>query len=69
MATASLSSSVPVIVTVLDVNDNSPEFEPSPIVRWLLENRAPGSFVVPPITATDADEGDNAKVSAIVGES
>lgn len=47
---------------VLDVNDNAPKFESDTIVRRIYENKPERTPVDPVIRATDADEGDNAKV-------
>ena len=49
-------------VTVLDVNDNAPRFESDVIRRRIYENKPIHSPVYPPIRATDADLGANAKV-------
>lgn len=51
-------------VTILDVNDNAPQFENTTIVRRIYENKPERSAVEPAIRATDADLGDNAKVKA-----
>lgn len=57
---------VRVEVTVLDVNDNAPQFENETIYRRILENKPVRSPVLPAIVATDADLGDNAKVATAV---
>ncbi|KAI1233994.1 hypothetical protein IHE44_0003702 [Lamprotornis superbus] len=58
------SGDVPVIVTVLDTNDNAPEFEHSVYRASILENSPSGTLVVQ-VHATDLDEGPNGEVSPI----
>lgn len=48
------------IITILDVNDNSPEFV-TPSQIWVKENSSVGSIVYT-VRAVDIDEGVNAKV-------
>lgn len=48
------------IITILDVNDNSPEFV-TPSQIWVKENSSVGSIVYI-VSAVDIDEGVNAKV-------
>lgn len=55
------SGDVPVIVTVLDTNDNAPEFEQSVYRASVLENSPSGTLVVR-VHATDLDEGPNGEV-------
>ncbi|XP_033922829.1 protocadherin alpha-C1 [Melopsittacus undulatus] len=55
------SGDVPVIVTVLDTNDNAPEFEHSVYRASILENSPSGTLVVQ-VHATDLDEGSNGEV-------
>uniref|UniRef100_A0A8C0I972 Protocadherin alpha subfamily C, 2 n=1 Tax=Bubo bubo TaxID=30461 RepID=A0A8C0I972_BUBBB len=55
------SSDVPVIVTVLDTNDNAPEFEHSVYRASILENSPSGTLVVQ-VRATDLDEGPNGEI-------
>uniref|UniRef100_A0A8D2MD27 Cadherin domain-containing protein n=1 Tax=Zonotrichia albicollis TaxID=44394 RepID=A0A8D2MD27_ZONAL len=55
------SGDVPVIVTVLDSNDNAPEFEHSVYRASILENSPSGTLVVQ-VHATDLDEGPNGEV-------
>lgn len=55
------SGDVPVIVTVLDTNDNAPEFEHSVYRASILENSPSGTLVVQ-VHATDLDEGPNGEV-------
>ncbi|KFQ63069.1 Protocadherin alpha-C1, partial [Pelecanus crispus] len=52
---------VPIIVTVLDTNDNAPEFEHSVYRGSILENSPSGTLVVQ-VHATDLDEGANGEV-------
>ena len=52
----SLSTSIPINVQVLDVNDNNPVFNQSEYVTTVTENTGSGTFVI--ITpATDKDVG------------
>ncbi|TKS72363.1 Protocadherin gamma-C5 [Collichthys lucidus] len=56
------SGSTLLLITILDVNDNSPVFdEPSKKVK-LLENVAPGTLVTK-LNATDVDSGNNGDIS------
>ncbi|XP_032844379.2 protocadherin alpha-C1 isoform X5 [Tyto alba] len=55
------SGDVPVIVTVLDTNDNAPEFEHSVYRASILENSPSGTLVVQ-VHATDLDEGPNGEI-------
>ncbi|XP_047911077.2 protocadherin alpha-C1-like isoform X6 [Anser cygnoides] len=55
------SGDVQVIVTVLDTNDNAPEFEQSVYRASVLENSPNGTLVVE-VHATDSDEGPNGEV-------
>lgn len=65
----SLSSVVPVIVKIEDVNDSPPAFENDKIILYIAENSPVGS-TVGEIYAHDPDEGPNAVVqySVIGGE-
>ncbi|XP_063239987.1 LOW QUALITY PROTEIN: fat-like cadherin-related tumor suppressor homolog [Bacillus rossius redtenbacheri] len=56
------SSSKYVAVTVLDVNDNPPRFEKSVASFRVTENAVNGTAIFR-LNATDADSGDNARVS------
>ncbi|XP_056103180.1 protein dachsous-like [Rhinichthys klamathensis goyatoka] len=60
-----LSSTAQVIITVLDVNDNNPQFLPLPEIIEIQEGAytpsSPGE--VCEISATDADIGDNGRVN------
>ncbi|XP_066601005.1 protocadherin-like wing polarity protein stan [Prorops nasuta] len=63
----SLSSAVPVIIKIEDVNDSPPAFESDKIVLYIAENSPIGS-TVGEIYAHDPDEGPNAVVQySIIG--
>ncbi|XP_043461123.1 protocadherin-like wing polarity protein stan isoform X2 [Leptopilina heterotoma] len=63
----SLSSSVPVIIKVEDINDSPPAFESDKILLYISENSPIGS-IVGEIYAHDPDEGPNAVVQySIIG--
>ncbi|TRY86763.1 hypothetical protein DNTS_008300 [Danionella cerebrum] len=53
-----LNSSVPLTITILDVNDNPPIFSPSSFTVRLPEN-SPSGVVVTQLSATDLDAGSN----------
>ncbi|XP_068963520.1 protocadherin alpha-11-like [Petaurus breviceps papuanus] len=53
-----LTGTVQLKISVLDVNDNDPEFDQSEYKVNLLENAANGTFIVK-VNATDRDEGIN----------
>ncbi|XP_054024603.1 protocadherin alpha-C1 isoform X4 [Dryobates pubescens] len=55
------SGEVSVVVTVLDTNDNAPEFEHSVYRASVLENSPSGTLVVQ-VHATDLDEGPNGEI-------
>ena len=55
------SSSVKLSITVLDVNDNAPQFNSSSLQGGIKENLPGGSFVMR-VIATDADIGTNAQL-------
>ncbi|XP_023681833.1 protocadherin-16-like isoform X1 [Paramormyrops kingsleyae] len=59
--TPSLRGTATVEVSVLDINDNSPEFEQSSYTVDVPEDTPVGSFLVK-VTAIDKDQGDNSKV-------
>ena len=64
-----LSSTARVQISVLDANDNSPVFDPHPVVLSILENQ-PAGQIITTVTATDADSGSNSAVQyEIVGDS
>ena len=56
------SSETKVIITVSDVNDNSPTFAKPEYTKTISENVVPGSTLIQ-VTATDKDEGTNSKLS------
>ncbi|GMT23971.1 hypothetical protein PFISCL1PPCAC_15268, partial [Pristionchus fissidentatus] len=58
---SSLTSKSMITINLIDVNDNAPRFEQSSYELTLEENSPPGS-IVGTISATDDDEGDNAKI-------
>ncbi|KAM4706620.1 protocadherin Fat 4-like [Discoglossus pictus] len=61
LGTPPLSSTAKVIVTLLDVNDNSPVFYPVQYFAKIQENEPPASFVAS-VTAADPDLGVNGTV-------
>ncbi|XP_026185856.1 protocadherin beta-16-like [Mastacembelus armatus] len=62
-----LSSSKSINVKVSDVNDNAPKFDESQYSRTVPENNSPG-FSVFTLSASDADWGQNARVSYFLEE-
>lgn len=60
-----LSSSALFHITVLDVNDNNPEFQMQPYNFSVLEgdHKLAAPAVVGHVTATDLDEGENARIT------
>ncbi|XP_017787025.1 PREDICTED: protocadherin-like wing polarity protein stan isoform X1 [Nicrophorus vespilloides] len=61
------SSTVPVVITILDVNDSPPTFDTDKIVLYIPEN-SPIRSTVGEIQAKDPDEGQNAKIEyTIIG--
>ncbi|XP_066533752.1 protocadherin-16 [Hoplias malabaricus] len=62
LGTPSLSSTVTLDISVLDLNDNSPVFTSSSYTVDVAEDSPEGSFVLE-VTATDQDEGSNGQVS------
>lgn len=56
------SSAVPIVIHVIDENDNRPEFTNSTFTFHILENEPPDSFVGK-LTATDSDIGRNAELT------
>lgn len=56
-----LKTSVDILVTILDVNDNPPVFEKDEFDIFVEEN-SPIGLVVAHISATDPDEGSNAQI-------
>nr|XP_002734103.1 PREDICTED: cadherin-23-like [Saccoglossus kowalevskii] len=57
----SLNSTATVIINILDVNDNNPQFEYSLYMYSFEENITTG-YLIDTLVATDLDEGDNAKI-------
>ncbi|XP_068816244.1 protocadherin alpha-2-like, partial [Struthio camelus] len=57
----SLSGTMELVISVLDVNDNAPEFNQSVYKVQLSESAAEGTLVVR-VSATDRDEGPNEEV-------
>ncbi|XP_077433290.1 protocadherin alpha-7-like isoform X21 [Vanacampus margaritifer] len=57
-----LSSQKTIIVTVSDVNDNSPKFSSNLYTFYINENNIAGAFLFA-VSAHDSDEGDNAAIS------
>ncbi|NWH54715.1 PCDA5 protein, partial [Fregata magnificens] len=57
----SLTGTMEVVISVLDVNDNAPQFNQSVYKVQLRENAAPGTVFLQ-LRATDKDEGSNREV-------
>ncbi|XP_077984581.1 protocadherin Fat 4-like [Glandiceps talaboti] len=57
----SLTSTMEVLVNILDINDNAPEFDPSSYTDNIMENTPPGKEFLQ-VSATDPDEGLNGTV-------
>ncbi|XP_036379670.1 protocadherin alpha-7-like [Megalops cyprinoides] len=66
LGTPSLSSVKTIRVEISDINDNSPVFSQDPYTLYLPENNAPGASILT-VSASDADEGENALVSYSFG--
>ncbi|XP_030001921.1 protocadherin beta-16-like [Sphaeramia orbicularis] len=62
-----LSSSKTINVKVSDVNDSPPKFDESEYTKTVSENNSPG-FSVFAVSATDADSGQNARISYLLEE-
>ncbi|XP_073677171.1 protocadherin gamma-A4-like isoform X32 [Garra rufa] len=60
------SGTVAIHVTVLDANDNAPVFSQA-VYKVSLPENSPGDTVVVTVSATDADEGQNGKVTYAFG--
>ncbi|XP_053285311.1 protocadherin gamma-A2-like [Pleuronectes platessa] len=56
-----MSGTMMIVITVLDANDNAPVFTQSTYKATVTEN-SPKGTVVATVTATDADQGSNAKI-------
>ncbi|KAM8971903.1 protocadherin gamma-C5-like [Pelodytes ibericus] len=63
-----LHSEITVTLSISDVNDNAPTFSQSVYKAFVKENNEPGSLLCT-ISASDPDEGDNAKLKYSVSES
>ncbi|XP_055015298.1 protocadherin gamma-A10-like [Boleophthalmus pectinirostris] len=57
-----MSGTMQILITVLDANDNAPVFT-NPIYKASIKENAPLGTVVMTVTATDADQGSNAKIT------
>ena len=57
-----MSGTMMIVITVLDANDNAPVFTQSTYKATVTEN-SPKGTVVATVTATDADQGSNAKIT------
>ncbi|KAG7518792.1 protocadherin beta-16-like [Solea senegalensis] len=57
-----MSGTMLIVITVLDINDNAPVFTQSTYKATVTEN-SPKGTVVATVTATDADQGSNAKIT------
>ena len=57
-----MSGTMMIVITVLDANDNAPVFTQSTYKATVTEN-SPKGTVVATVTATDADQDSNAKIS------
>ncbi|XP_036379668.1 protocadherin alpha-8-like [Megalops cyprinoides] len=66
LGTPALSSVKTIRVEISDINDNSPVFSQDPYTLYLLENNAPGASILT-VSASEADEGENALVSYSFG--
>ncbi|XP_056455870.1 protocadherin alpha-2-like isoform X5 [Gadus chalcogrammus] len=60
--TPPLSSTNVITVHVSDVNDNPPRF-PHPVINVYVKENSPTDQVIHTVTATDADLGENAKIT------
>ncbi|XP_055080787.1 protocadherin gamma-A10-like isoform X8 [Periophthalmus magnuspinnatus] len=57
-----MSGTMQILITVLDANDNAPVFT-NPIYKASIKENAPLGTVVTTVTATDADQGSNGKIT------
>ncbi|KAG9335344.1 hypothetical protein JZ751_005346 [Albula glossodonta] len=67
LGTPPLSSSTEITVRLSDVNDNSPRFSENNYLIYLHENNVPGGSIFC-VSAIDADEEENARVSYALGK-
>ncbi|XP_074694483.1 protocadherin alpha-3-like [Strix aluco] len=63
----SLTGTMELVVSVLDANDNAPQFNQSVYKVKLLENTQRGTLVIR-VNATDLDEGTNRNISYSLGQ-
>ncbi|XP_074694478.1 protocadherin alpha-10-like [Strix aluco] len=63
----SLTGTMELVVSVLDANDNAPQFNQSVYKVKLLENTERGTLVIR-VNATDLDEGTNRNISYSLGQ-
>ncbi|XP_068133825.1 protocadherin gamma-C5-like isoform X9 [Hyperolius riggenbachi] len=68
LGSPALSSKTTVILMVSDVNDNAPAFTQTTYNAFIKENSDPGTLLCT-VSATDADEGDNADMAFSIVES
>ncbi|XP_078145203.1 protocadherin gamma-A2 isoform X4 [Centroberyx gerrardi] len=57
-----MSGTMQILITVLDANDNAPVFT-QPIYKASIKENAPVGTVVLSVTATDADDGSNGRIT------
>ncbi|XP_075902597.1 protocadherin gamma-A11-like isoform X39 [Nelusetta ayraudi] len=57
-----MTGTMQILITVLDVNDNAPVFT-QPIYKASIKENSPSGTIVATVTATDADDGPNGKVT------
>ncbi|XP_055080999.1 protocadherin alpha-2-like [Periophthalmus magnuspinnatus] len=57
-----LSTTKTLSIQILDVNDNSPQFEQSPLYFYIVENNVSGTSLFC-VTASDKDKNENADIS------
>ncbi|XP_053319405.1 protocadherin gamma-C5-like isoform X5 [Spea bombifrons] len=68
LGSPSLHTQTIIYLSVSDVNDNSPAFKQSVYKAFIRENNDPGSLLCT-VSASDPDEGDNAKLKYSIIES
>ncbi|XP_046907531.1 protocadherin beta-16-like isoform X23 [Hypomesus transpacificus] len=57
-----MSGTMQILITVLDVNDNAPVFT-QPVYKATVTENAPKGTVVTTVSASDADQGSNGKIT------
>lgn len=57
-----MTGTMQILITVLDANDNAPVFT-QPIYKASIKENSPPGTVVATVTATDADDGPNGKIT------